>query len=314
MGRCKPRGGEAPLGLGQRGECPTSGLCWPVLSAPSRHPSSGRGRRRAAGVHARHHRVTAGCGAPGHGVQNQHATGPWPRRAATTGRRQQDGLPGGACPIRHVVQGGALFRSAGSAGGACHWAWESHVPPSECRRPRCDACQTHTHACVAIHRGVASRAGRRHCMLPRCEARLTIASRRLSHRVLALLGPSPADRRRLLVILRMRPVDVARPARCVVNQRASVSARHVRMAQAAPWCPRQHGAPPCYVSMQPHSSDSSRGFHACRADLRRSRVTDGHVSSGRTSYSCFLTNEKARGCCVRPLSASQSARLNIAAC
>ena len=29
-------------------------------------------------------------------------------------------------------------------------------------------------------------------------------------------------------------------------------------------------------------------------DLRRSRVTDGHVSSGRTSFSCFLTGEKAR--------------------
>jgi hypothetical protein len=34
--------------------------------------------------------------------------------------------------------------------------------------------------------------------------------------------------------------------------------------------------------------------HLARADLRRSRVTDGHVSSGRTSYSCFLTGEKAR--------------------
>jgi len=29
-------------------------------------------------------------------------------------------------------------------------------------------------------------------------------------------------------------------------------------------------------------------------DLRRSRVTDGHVSSGRTSTSCFLTGDKAR--------------------
>jgi hypothetical protein len=31
-----------------------------------------------------------------------------------------------------------------------------------------------------------------------------------------------------------------------------------------------------------------------RADLRRSRVTDGHVSSGRTSFSTFLTHDKAR--------------------
>jgi len=30
-----------------------------------------------------------------------------------------------------------------------------------------------------------------------------------------------------------------------------------------------------------------------RTDLRRSRVTDGHVSSGRTSFSTFLTGEKA---------------------
>jgi hypothetical protein len=30
------------------------------------------------------------------------------------------------------------------------------------------------------------------------------------------------------------------------------------------------------------------------ADLRRSRVTDGHVSSGRSSFSTFLTNDKAR--------------------
>ena len=30
------------------------------------------------------------------------------------------------------------------------------------------------------------------------------------------------------------------------------------------------------------------------ADLRRSRVTDGHVSSGRTSFSTFLTGAKVR--------------------
>lgn len=49
-----------------------------------------------------------------------------------------------------------------------------------------------------------------------------------------------------------------------------------------------------------------------RQDLRRSRVTDGHVSSGRTSYSCFLTNDKVRsrrGSAGRQLSGPPLCRL-----
>ena len=178
MGRCEPHDGRsaAPQWSRLRGD-PRGGGWLTLLGLqscrPFPSPLSGRGRCCAAGVHARHHRVTAGCGAPGHGVQHQH-TAAGPRRPATTGRRQQDSQPGGACPVRHsVLQGGADFWSSGSAGGACHWAGEPHCAPSECRRPRCDTPKMCTHACVGTLRSVAARVGRRHCMLQPCEARLT---------------------------------------------------------------------------------------------------------------------------------------------
>lgn len=48
-------------------------------------------------------------------------------------------------------------------------------------------------------------------------------------------------------------------------------------------------------SFRPHTPG------AAGADLKRSRVTDGHISSGRTSSSMFLTGEKGTAAVVQLL-------------